>query len=191
VRKIIYSMLVSLDGYIATPDGGLDWVTINDELHTFMNDRERDISANIYGRRMYETMAGFWPTADQIPDAPAYIVDYARLWREIPKVVFSTTLESVDWNSRLVRDDIAGEVARLKAEPGGDMSVSGAELAASFMELGLIDACWLIVQPVILGRGIPMFREHDGRIGMELVESRTFDCGVVFLNYQRTDSESR
>lgn len=186
MRNVIYSMMVSIDGFVARPGGEIDWVIVDDELHTFANDRERDVGTHIYGRRMYETMATFWPTADQIPDAPAYIVDFARLWREIPKVVFSKTLASVDGNARLVRDDIAGEVAKLKAQPGKDMSVSGAELAATFMQLGLVDACQMYVQPVVLGRGIPMFREHDCRLDMQLVETRSFESGVVFLSYRRT-----
>jgi len=185
-RNIIYSMLVSIDGFIATPDRGLEWATVDEEMHSFANATESDIDTHIYGRRMYETMSSFWPTADQIPEAPAYIAEYARIWRDMQKVVFSTTLETVDWNARIARGDITGEVASLKAQPGKNISVSGAEIAGEFMRLGLVDACQMYVQPVVLGRGIPMFREHDLHLTMQLVDSRVFDSGVVFLHYRRS-----
>ena len=188
MRNVVYSMMVSIDGFIATLDGGLDWAIITEELHTFANERESEFDIFLYGRRMYETMAGYWPTADQIPDAPAFEVEYARIWRDMPKVVFSTTLDTVEWNARLARDDIAGEVARLKAQPGRDLAVGGASIAASFMERGLVDVCQMYVHPVVLGSGRPMFPALDSRLSMRLVETRTFESGVVFLNYERTDA---
>ena len=187
MRQVVYSMMVSIDGYIATPDGGLDWAIITEELHTFVNDRESNIDTHLYGRRMYETMAAYWPTGDQVPGALDFEIEFARIWRAMSKVVFSTTLDRVDWNARLVRDDIAGEIARLKATPGKNMGLGGAGIAAAFMQLDLIDACQMYVHPVVLGRGIPMFPERDCRINMRLVETRSFESGVVFLHYQRTD----
>lgn len=190
MRNVVYTMLASIDGFIATPDGGLDWVTIDDEMHTFVNDTESNFDTHLYGRRMYETMAATWPAADQVPGAHDFEAEYARIWREMPKVVFSTTLKTVDWNARLVRNDIAGEVARLKGQPGKDMSVSGAKIAASFMRLGLVDACQIYLQPVVLGRGIPMFPDLDCRINMQLVATRSFNSGVVFLHYRRTEDQA-
>ena len=187
MRRVIYSMMMSLDGYIARPSGELDWVVITEELHTFINDRESTIDTHLYGRRMYEVMAAHWPTADQSPAAPAYEVAYARIWQRMPKVVFSTTLDKVEWNSRLVRDNIAEEVAKLKAQPGKNMGLGGANIAATFMQLGLIDACQIYVHPTVLGSGTPMFPASDNTLNMRLVETRTFDSGVVFLSYQRAD----
>ena len=185
MRKVIYSMNVSLDGFVEGPNRELDWSTPDEELHRFWNDQTRETGMFLYGRRLYELMANFWPTADQDPSAPDYIVEFARLWRDMPKVVFSTTLEKVKWNSRLVRDDIADEVARLKAQPGKDMDVGGPTLATTFMRLGLIDEYRLVVHPIVLGAGMPFFPSLDERVGLRLVETRTLRSGIVYLRYQR------
>ncbi len=185
MRKVIYSMNVSLDGFVEGPNRELDWSTPDEELHRFWNDRTRESGAFLYGRRMYELMADFWPTADSSPSAPDYIAEFARIWRDTPKIVFSTSLEKVDWNSRLVRDNIAEEVTTLKAQPGKDMDVGGPTLASTLMRLGLIDGYGPVVHPVVLGGGAPFFPPLDTPIGLRLVGTRTFGSGVVYLRYQR------
>ncbi len=172
MRKVLYSMNVSLDGFVEGPNRELDWSTPDEELHRFW-------------RRLYELMAGFWPTADADPSAPDYVAEFARIWRDKPKVVFSTTLETVDWNSRLVRDNLAEEVAALKAQPGNDMEVGGPTLASTFMRLGLIDEFRPVVHPIVLGAGTPFFPPLDDRIGLRLLETRTLGSGVVYLRYRR------
>ena len=188
MRKVIYSMLVSLDGAIETPSRSLDWHLIDEEIHQFVNDQQQEIDTYLYGRRLYELMAEYWPTADANPAAPAYEAEFARIWRNMPKLVFSKTLEQVEWNSRLVRDNIAAEVARLKAQPGKDISVGGATLAASLMRLSLIDEYQLFVHPLVLGGGTPFFPALDAPIKLRLVATRTFGSGVVYLSYQRADA---
>jgi dihydrofolate reductase len=131
-------------------------------------------------------MAGYWPTAEADPAATPAMVEFARIWRDKPKIVFSRTLQRVDWNSRLVRDDAAAEVARLKAEPGFDMDVGGPTTAAPLIRLDLIDEYRLYVHPVILGAGTRYFAALEDRIALKLVETRTFDSGVVYLHYQST-----
>jgi len=187
VRKVIYSMSVSLDGFIETPNGAIDWVIVDEELHTFFNDQAREMGAFLYGRRMYEMMVDYWPTADTKPSSPAYEVEFARIWKNMPKIVFSKTLDKVEWNSRLVRDNIAEEITKLKAQPGKDLSLGGPTIASTFMQLGLIDEYQLFVNPVILGGGTPMFRALDDKLNLRLVETRTFGSGVVFLRYQHAD----
>jgi dihydrofolate reductase len=182
--RLIYSMAVSLDGFVETPSRSLDWVQVDEELHTVFNDEAREMSAFIYGRRMYELMTDYWPTAETDPSATPAMVDFARIWRDKPKVVLSTTLEHVDWNSRLVRRDAVAEVARLKAEPGFDMDVGGPTTAAPLLEAGLIDEIHLFVQPVILGAGTSFFPPLVDRIGVKLIETRTFGSGVVYLRYE-------
>lgn len=182
-------MMVSLDGFIEGSDGGLDWAIIDEELHQYINDQESGVGAYLYGRRTYEVMQGFWPTADTNPSNPNYMVEYAHIWKEIPKIVFSKTLEKVEGNSRLVREIIAEEIDELKAQPGKDLAIGGADIASTFLRLGLIDEYWLYVQPVILGGGKPMFQGLDDQIKLRLVETRTFGCGVVLLRYQRADDE--
>jgi dihydrofolate reductase len=185
MRKIIYAMSVSLDGYIESGNGGISWADPDEELHSQFNKQESALDIHIYGRRMYEIMAAFWPTADENPSAPNVVIEYARLWKKMTKIVFSRTLKQVGWNSRLVAGDIVEEVNRLKAQPGKDMSVSGAGLASSFIQLGLIDEYWLYLHPVILGGGKPMFPQLSDKINLQLVESRQFGRGVIMLRYQR------
>ena len=186
MRKVIYAMSVSLDGFIESADGDISWADPDEELHKHFNEQESAIDIHLYGRRLYELMSAYWPTADENPLAPEFEKAYARLWRAMPKIVFSRTLNRVEWNATLVRDDIAGVVNRLKEQPGNDLSVSGVGLASSFMQLGLIDEYWLYMHPVILCAGKPMFPHLKEKINLKLVESRQFSRGIVLLRYQRT-----
>jgi dihydrofolate reductase len=181
--KVVYSMSVSLDGFADSPDHSLDWVEIDEELHTFFNDQSREISASLYGRRIYELMFGYWPTAGADPAATPAEVEFAGIWKRIPRIVFSTTLDAVDPGSRLVRSNPAEEVARLKAQPG-DMDVGGPTLASTLMRAGLIDEYRIFVHPVILGAGTPFFTALDARVPLRLLENRTFASGVVYLRYE-------
>ena len=133
-------------------------------------------------------MAAYWPFTETLPDATPVEAEYGRIWRALPKVVFSSTLPGIDDpNTRLVHEDAAAEVARLKSEDGGSLDVGGATLAASLMRAGLIDEFGLYVQPVILGAGTPMFPHDFSLAGLRLKESRTFTSGVAYLRYARTD----
>ncbi|MDB1090214.1 dihydrofolate reductase family protein [Streptomyces sp. ACA25] len=183
-RRVVYSMMVSLDGFVEDADGGIGWSEPDEELHRYFNDQEAHIDAHLYGRRLYRLMADHWPTADEDPSAADYEIAYARTWKSVPKIVFSRTLESVDWNSRLVREELAEEVARLKSLPGKDMDLGGPGLAASFMRLGLIDEYQLFVHPVVLGSGKPYFPPGGDRQELRLLGTRTFGSGVVLLRYR-------
>jgi dihydrofolate reductase len=185
MRKLIYSFGVSLDGFIAGPDGDIDWSAPDEELHRFHNEQAREtMGAHFYGRRLYEVMR-YWETVEENPSAPEYELEFARIWKATPKVVFSRTLEKVEGNARLVRDNLAEEVATLKEQPGKDMGVGGAGLASSFMKLDLIDEYRLFVHPVVLGAGTPYFPPLDERINLQLAETRTFGSRVVYVRYRR------
>lgn len=184
--KLIYLMNVSLDGFVETPDHSLDWTFVDDELHSWFNDRERGLDASLYGRRLYEVMADYWPTGESDPEATETMRDFARIWNAMPKIVFSTSLESVDFNSRLVTGDVGEELAKLRAEFDGDLGVGGPTLAAEFIKRGLVDEYQLIIHPVVLGAGTPFFPPLDRPIGLELIETRTFASGVVYLGYAAT-----
>ena len=184
MRKLIYSMGVSLDGFIAGPDGNIDWSAPDEELHRFHNEQVREAGAHLYGRRLYETMT-YWETAGENPSLTEYELEFARIWKDTPKIVFSKTLEKVEGNARLVRDGAAEEVAKLKEQPGKDLAVGGAGLASTFMELGLIDEYRAFINPVVLGGGTPYFPALDERIDLELVETRTFGSRVVYVRYRR------
>ena len=176
--------MVSLDGFIEGPDRNLDWPIIDEELHTFINNQQREIDTFLFGRRMYEVMV-YWETADKDPSNPEYALEFARIWKNIHKVVFSKTLEHVQGNATLSRGNIVEEIARLKAVPGKDVSVGGATIAAALRQHGLIDEYQLFIHPVILGSGAPMFPPLDNKINLRLAGTRTFGSGVVFLSYQR------
>ena len=181
--KLIYALNVSLDGYVESPAGSLDWANVDEEVHSWFNDRARDLDASLYGRRMYEVMAGYWPTAESDPDATPVELDFARIWNATPKIVFSSSLDSVIGNSRLVRGDVGEELVRLRQEFDGDFEVGGPTLASEFIKRGLVDEFQLIVHPVVLGGGKPFFPKLDVPIPLRLTETKTFESGVVFYGY--------
>ncbi len=185
MRKLIFMMSVSLDGFFAAPDGGLDWQIVREDLHEHFNEWLGQAGAFLDGRVTYELMADFWPTADADPASPAVVAEFASIWREMPKIVFSRTLDRANWNATVRRDVVADEIAALKAEPGGDLVLGGANLAVTFRALGLIDEYRIYVQPVLLGQGRPLFTEAAQRLPLQLIETRTFDGGVVLLRYVR------
>ena len=191
MRKIILMMSVSVDGFIEGPGREIDWHMVDDELHSHFNEQLGAMGAFLSGRVTYELMAGFWPTADQDPSSTAPMVEFARIWREEPKIVFSRTLERADWNTTVVRDLVPEEVMELRAQPGGDLVLGGADLAAAFMRHDLIDEYRLYVHPIVIGQGKPLFQPSDAKIDLRLAETRTFGNGVVLLRYQRPDAQGR
>ena len=190
MRKIVLQSSVSLDGYIEGPNRELDWHLIDGELHQHFNQQLAAMGAFLMGRTMYELMAGFWPTADQDPAAPGVVVEFAGIWREMPKLVYSRTLEHADWNSTIVREVVPEEVEELKARPGGDLSIGGADLTAAFMRHGLIDEYRIYVHPVVIGGGKPLFPQGTDMTSLRLAETRAFGNGVVLLRYQSTGNSA-
>ena len=183
MRKIVVMLSVSLDGFMEGPDRELDWQLVDDELHRHFNEQLAPMGAFLSGRVTYELMAAFWPTADQDPASTGPMVEFAGIWRDKPKLVFSRTLERAGWNATVVREVVPEEIRRLKAQPGGDLAVGGADLVAAFMAADLIDEYRLYVHPVVLGRGKPLFPRLDAPVSLRLVETRRFGSGVVLLRY--------
>jgi dihydrofolate reductase len=184
--KLIYFMNVSVDGFVETPDHGLDWGVIDDELHSLYNDHMRGVDASLYGRRLYEVMAAYWPTGESDPAATDVTREFARLWNATPRIVFSNSLESVDFNSRLATGDIGEELAAIRAEFDGDLEVGGPTLAAQFIKRDLVDEYHLVIHPVVLGAGTPFFPQLDRPIGLKLIDTRVFGSGVVYQSYAAT-----
>ena len=183
MRSVTYSMAVSLDGYIAGPDGQFDWSIPDEELMRFATDETRQAGVQLMGRKLYETML-YWETVDQasLDDSD---LEWIAIWKPLPKVVFSTTLPAVQGNARLASGGLAEEIERLRAEPGeGDIAVGGATLAAEAAALGLIDEYRARVYPVLVGGGIPFFPQRERRTDLELLETRTFSSGVIYLRYR-------
>ena len=184
MRTLIYSMSVSLDGFIAGPDGEIDWAAPDPELLRFHNEQTRELGAQLSGRGLYEDMLP-WETAEQTRSDPGEL-EFARIWTAIPKVVFSTTLATVAGNATLATGDVADEVARIKAQPGKEVvSVGGAGFAATLIRLDLIDEYRQFVWPVALGCGTPYFPPLAAKLDLELVETRTFGSRVVYVRYRR------
>ena len=185
MRKIILSLSVSLDGFMEGPNHEIDWHRVDEQVHSHFNEQLGAMSAFLSGRVTHELMAEFWPTADQDPASTPAMVEYAGIWRETPKYVFSRTLQQADWNTTILRDVVVDDILALKAQPGGDMALGGADLAATFRQHDLIDEYRLYVNPVLLGRGKRLFQDLDSKVDLRLVGTRTFGNGVVLLQYER------
>jgi len=184
MRKVIYSMSMSLDGYIVGPDGSFDWGAPDEEVFQFWIDDIRQVGVHLLGRRLYETML-YWESADQDHNLDDAEREWAALWNPLPKVVFSTTLSMVQGNARLASVGVADEIERLRAEPGeSNIAIGGATLAAEAGDRGLIDEFQTMVYPVLVGGGIPFFARSQRHVNLELLDSRTFESGVVYLRHR-------
>lgn len=181
--KLIYLLNVSLDGFIETQDHSLDWTIVDDELHTFFNEQMRTTDASLYGRRLYETMAAYWPTGEDDPAGTDVTREFARLWNATPKIVFSTSLERVAHNSRLVSGDVESVLKGLRSEFGGDLAVGGPNLAGQFVRRGLVDEYRIVVHPVALGAGKPFWPELEAPLHLRLVERHEFSTGAELRSY--------
>ncbi|MGY1771709.1 dihydrofolate reductase family protein [Blastococcus sp. SYSU D00813] len=184
MRRLTFAMNVSLDGYTAAPGDDLGWSVPGDELFQWWSDRVAATGLALYGRRLWETMSSHWPTADQQPGVTPAHVEYARRWRDMPKVVFSSTTTAVDGNARLVAGDAVEEITRLKGEDGGPMDVAGATLAGAAVRAGLVDEYVVVTHPVLVGGGTPFFPALDSWVDLDLVETRTFPGGVLLARYE-------
>jgi dihydrofolate reductase len=184
VGRLIYLMNVSLDGYTETADHSLDWTIIDDEIHQWFADDLATVDASLYGRRLYETMSAYWPTSEDDPAANEVSRNFGRVWRATPRFVVSSTLDHVDWNSRLVQGDPAEVLAQIREEYTGDIEVGGPTLAAAFVERGLVDAYRLVIHPVVLGGGTPFFPPLKTRIRLRRTETRRFASGAVYVGYE-------
>ncbi|MFE4515360.1 dihydrofolate reductase family protein [Kitasatospora sp. NPDC056783] len=178
-------MSLSVDGCFEGPDHDLGWNLVDDEVHGHFNHVLARMGGFVSGRVTHELMASYWPTADQDPAADGVTAEFAGIWRAMPKTVFSRTLDRADWNTTVVREVTPESVAALTAGPGGDLSLSGANLAASFLAQDLVDEFRLYVHPVVLGRGTLFFRPADRPSPLTLMDTHRFTNGVTLLHYER------
>ncbi|MGO4186185.1 dihydrofolate reductase family protein [Pseudarthrobacter sp. TAF60_1] len=181
--QLIYSGIASLDGYVADRDGNFSWSEPDQEVHTFINDLERDVATYLFGRRMYQVLS-VWETFGSTPGAPDYIQDYGRIWQGADKVVYSSSLTSVDTaRTRIERAFDAEAVRKLKESTAGKISIGGATLAAAALQAGLVDECQLFVNPVAVGGGL-RFLPDGLNLRLDLLAERRFGNGVVYLRYR-------
>jgi dihydrofolate reductase len=179
MRRLILFNMMTLDGFFEGPDRNIDWHVADEEFNQFAIEQLEEVGAILFGRVTYELMAGYWPTPQAIADDTVV----AGKMNEIPKIVFSKTLDAAEWNNtRLVKGDLEQEIARLKQQPGRDLIIFGsADLASALTSLGLINEYRIMVNPWILGAGTPLFRDVKRRL--RLIRSRTFASGNVLLCY--------
>ncbi|KAA2240265.1 dihydrofolate reductase [Chitinophaga agrisoli] len=187
MRKLLLFAHMSLDGFAGDINGGLDFLTYDSELQQYAAELVKTVGAPVYGRNTYNLMAGYWPTVLDNPKASEGSLEHARWVQEIPKIVFSTTMTSADWNNTtLIKDNIVEEVNKLKQQPGKDLAIFGSPgLSKSLMSLGLIDEYKLTLHPVILGKGISLFDSNAQMSNLKLLESKTLGSGVVTLHYAK------
>jgi dihydrofolate reductase len=184
MRRVTYSLGMSLDGYVVGPDGAFDWTAPDQEVFRFVLDELAEVGVHVLGRRLYETML-YWETAEQDPSLEDVEREWAARWKPIPKLVFSTTLQAVQGNARLASGSLVEEIAQLRNGPGeGDIAIGGATLAAEAAAMGLIDEYRPRVYPVLVGGGTPFFPRTGQRVDLDLVETRRFDAGVVQYRYR-------
>jgi dihydrofolate reductase len=183
MARLIYSAITSLDGYIEDEDGRFDWAVPDEEVHSFVNDLERQAGTYLYGRRMYEVMAA-WETASTLADQPPVMRDFAEIWQAADKVVYSRTLETVvSARTRIERDFDPEAVRQTKAQAERDIGVGGPDLAAQAIKAGLVDECHLFLVPIVVGGGKRALPD-GARMKLELLGERRFGNGVVHLHYR-------
>ena len=184
MRKIVYWVHASVDGFIDGPNGEFDWPQLGSELSAYSENLDRTVDTLLFGRPVWQMMVGFWPNAEAISDDP-HTAAFAPFWRATPKIVFSREYAGDEWTTKVIRGDLAEEVCALKDQPGGDMLLTGGSaLAAALTEAGLIDEYHVAVHPVVLGGGRKLFAEPAQRLNLRLVESRVVDERVVVSHYQ-------
>ena len=186
MRKVVLFMHLTLDGFAAGPNGELDWISYDEELEKYAEGIVRTVGSPLYGRVTYQMMESHWPTVLTNPSSSKHDIDHAHWIENISKIVFSKSLEKVEWNNtRLIKDNIAEEISKLKQQPGKDLVIFGSPgLTRTFMQLDLIDEYRLTVNPVVLGSGKPLFKDIKDRSNLKLLETKTFNSGVVGLHYE-------
>ena len=185
MRKIILLFHISLDGFVADPNGKMDWIKLDDEMFDLVNTFTEKADTALYGRKTYQMMDSYWPTAADKPNATKHDIEHSQWYNKVNKVVLSKTMHSNGSNKTIfISDNILNEILNLKNQQGKDILVFGSPTAAHFlMENNLIDDYWLFINPIILGQGIPLFTPIKNKINLKLLTTKVFLCDVTGLNY--------
>ncbi len=185
MRKIISFMHISLDGFVAGPNGEMDWINVNEEIFDYVGRRIKEGDTALYGRVTYQMMESYWPTAANKPDASKHDIEHSKWYSKVHKIVLSKTMKDEGLaNVTVINDDLLNRVNELKEQEGSDILLFGSPRAThSLIEKNLIDGYWLFVNPVILGNGIPLFKNIRDRVKLKLLTTRQFACGVMELSY--------
>jgi dihydrofolate reductase len=185
MRKIISFMHISLDGFVAGPKGEMDWIKVDDEIFEHVGKRIGDGDTAMYGRVTYEMMEGYWPTAGDKPNAGRHDIEHARWYMGASKIVLSRTMKEAGLaNTKIISDNLSDEINEIKQQAGNEILLFGSPTAThALIERGLIDGYWLFVNPIVIGRGIPLFVDVKDKIKLKLLSTRRFTSGVIELNY--------
>lgn len=185
MRKLISFVHISLDGFVAGPNGEMNWIKVGEELFDHIGKRISETDTALYGRVTYEMMESYWPTAGDEPDASKHDLEHSSWYKKAHKIVLSKTLNEADLtNTTIISDNLLDNLNKIKQQPGSEILVFGSPTAThSLIEQGLIDGYWLFVNPVILGEGIPLFTGIKDKTGLKLLTTRQFDSGVTELSY--------
>lgn len=182
-------MHVSLDGFVAGPNGEMDWIKVDDEIFDYAGDRTANSDTALYGRVTFDMMEGYWPTAANKLNATKHETEHSAWYNQVEKVVLSKTLKGKNLkNTKIISDNMATEVQKIKQGSGKEIIIFGSPSAShALMQEGLIDEFWIFVSPVLIGSGIPLFKGIRDRVNLKLVKSHAFTCGVVCLHYHKTN----
>lgn len=186
MRKLIFFMHTSLDGFVAGLKGEMNWIKFDDELFDFVDTMTPKADTALYGRITYEMMQNYWPTAGQQPNASKHEKEHSAWYAKVSKVVLSRTIsEKGLTNTKVISDQLADNINTIKNQPGKNILIFGSPTAShSLLREGLIDEFWLFVNPVLLGEGIPLFKGVTGMTALKLIETKIFSCGVIALHYE-------
>jgi dihydrofolate reductase len=192
MRKVILSNMVTLDGFFEGPNKELDWHIVDEEFNQYAIDLLSSVDVLLFGRVTYQLMADYWPAAATNPSTSKSDLEIADKMNNLPKIVFSKTLKEVKWNnSRLVKENIAEEISKMKQQPGKDMVIFGSgSIVSTFMQHGLIDEYRIIVNPIVLGNGNPLFKDINSKQNLKLLNTKVFDSGIVILFYEPAQASS-
>lgn len=187
MRKVVQFMHVSLDGFVAGPNGEMDWIQVDEEIFDYAGLRTNESDTALYGRVTFDMMEGYWPTAAEQPNPSKHDIEHSAWYKQVEKVVISKTLKGKSLkNTRIVSENIAAEVQKLKQGDGKEIIIFGSPSASHLlMKEGLIDDLWVFVNPILLGAGIPLFKDILKKIPLKLIKSHVFKSGVVCLHYER------
>jgi dihydrofolate reductase len=191
VRRLVLFMHTSLDGFVGGPNGEMDWIDVNDEMFEYAGQRTREADTALYGRVTYQMMESYWPTAGEQPTATKHDIEHSRWYNSVAKVVVSRTMKGAKpTNTRIVGEGVTAEIIKLKQAAGKDIVMFGSPTVAhALMAENLIDDYWLFINPVLLGRGIPLFKDIKARAALGLGASHVFSSGVVCLHYERKSDD--
>jgi dihydrofolate reductase len=178
-------MHISLDGFVAGPNGEMDWIKVDEEIFDYVGKRIGKGDTALYGRTTYQMMEGYWPTAADKPDASKHDIEHSKWYKEVHKIVLSKTMKDADLShTTIISDNLSEEINKIRQQEGEDILLFGSPTAThSLMQLDLIDGYWLFVNPVILGQGIPLFADIKSKINLDLLNTHQFANGVTELNY--------